>query len=324
MTSAAPDASFAAPATRLSHRARVTHRVLAPSSEDLGADTSGVQRWFGLGCPFAVVEPPFSFGSRFSDVGEASAIRSAVSDGFESAARPRTGQSSRPCTAPRGARSSAARTAMVGRSPRDGFAGRARPASRCAEDALADWRRRRENVSPPRAPSRVGTPPMTRTRMTRTRPRDSRFPPTDDGSSVVAHPVRGSGRNPVRSRTKAEARGRVHGARGRRTHRRASSSCPRVGRERERERRGWGSNPRRVGRRRAVVAVVALLADPWDAIELDARWRDAPLRRLLSRGDGANALSPTHAPEWILRAIPTGASSRPSDDVGVAPREPRE
>ena len=59
------------------------------------------------------------------------------------------------------------------------------------------------------------------------------------------------------------------------------------------------------------------LADPWDAIELDARWRDAPLRRLLSRGDGANALSPTHAPEWILRAIPTGASSRPSDDVGV-------
>ena len=59
------------------------------------------------------------------------------------------------------------------------------------------------------------------------------------------------------------------------------------------------------------------LADPWDAIELDARWRDAPLRRLLSRGDGANALSPTHAPEWILRAIPTGASSRPSDGLGV-------
>ena len=122
-------------------------------------------------------------------------------------ARPRTGQYSRPCTAPRGARSSAARTAMGGpfASRRIRWTARRRIAR--ARGRWPDWRRRRENVSPPRAPSRVGTPPMTRTRMTRTRPRDSRFPPTDDGLSVVAHPVRGSGRNPVRSRTKAEARG---------------------------------------------------------------------------------------------------------------------
>ena len=114
-TSAAPDASFGRRPRDPTHPPRARHpprpRAL---HEDLGAGTSGVQRWFGLGCPFAVVEPPFSFGSRFSDVDEASAIRSAVSDGFESAGAPRTGQSSRPCTAPRGARSSAARTAMGG------------------------------------------------------------------------------------------------------------------------------------------------------------------------------------------------------------------
>ena len=38
---------------------------------------------------------------------------------------------------------------------------------------------------------------------------------------------------------------------------------------------------------------------------------------LLGGGDGANALSPARAPEWILRAIPTGASRDDLDGVGV-------
>ena len=229
-------------------------------------------------------------------------------------ARPRTGQSSRPCTAP-------ARGAFVGRADGDGWAVRletdrwtARRRIARARGRWPDWRRRRENVSPPRAPSRVGTPPMTRTRMTRTRPRDSRFPPTDDGSSVVAHPVRGSGRNPVRSRTKAEARGpRSWRSRTEDPPSRASSSCPRVGRERERERRGWGSNPRRVGRRRAVVAVVA----PRGPVGRDRA------RRALARRASASTAQPRRRRERVITDTRAGMDPTRHPDRRVEPSERR-
>ena len=114
--------------------------------------------WFGLGCPFAVVEPPFRRSDRVLRRRRGVRDRSAVSHGSNPRARPRTGRSSRPCTArarrvrrPRGRR-------WVGRSPRDGFAGRRVGGSRAREDvgriggddartsrrhgAVASWNRR--------------------------------------------------------------------------------------------------------------------------------------------------------------------------------------
>ena len=316
-TSAAPDASFAAPATRLSHRARVTHRVLAPSSEDLGADTSGVQRWFGLGCPFAVVEPPFSFGSRFSDVDEASAIRSAVSDGFESAGAPAHWPIFAPVHGP-------ARGAFVGRADGDGWA------VRLETDSL-------DGASANRARARTlaGLAETTRERLAATGAVAS-WNPADDAHADDAHASarltfptdrrwifgrRASGLGfGSESGSESDERGGAGAA-----FMALADGGPTVARRRRARASDANANVNAAGGVRtrdewddyAPWSPWSRLADPWDAIELDARWRDAPLRRLLSRGDGANALSPTHAPEWILRAIPTGASSRPSDDVGV-------
>jgi hypothetical protein len=72
----------------------------------------------------------------------------------------------------------------------------------------------------------------------------------------------------------------------------------------------------------------ASLDDPWESVELDCGWVDAPLRELVDRdyiffGDedddekeldeydprryGKDMLVPTNAPTWTLRAVPTGA-----------------
>ena len=319
---ASPEAtSSAASSSQVSNRALVTHRILAPSSEDpragTGTGTSGLQRWFGLGCPFAVVEPPFSYGSHFSDVDEASAIRSAVSHAFASAGAPSHWPILAPVHGP-------ARGAFVGRADGDGWA------VRLETDSLSG-----ASADRARARTLAGLAETTRERLAATgavaswNPADDAFAsarltfPTDrrwlvgdrgygsaSGSGSDSDDGGGAG-----SAFMALADGGPSAARRRRLRR--DDDGRGGGGARARENAADGVRTRDEWDDDAPWSPWSCLSDPWDAVELDARWRDAPLVDLLGGGDGANALSPARAPEWILRAIPTGASRDDLDGVGV-------
>ena len=350
-------------------RALLTHRFYCDASEDNAGGTSGIQRWLGVGCPFIVVEPPASYSRCFSGGDETATVVSAVNIALVNTAAP----SCWAIVAPTGGPS---RGAFLGRAggitkdaggwgmkiETDSLAGvvaeKARGRSlaglaKTLEETLehVDWdRATRERMAKARATARLTFPTNRRWAADRAKlekrkkkksletgagsdgRRDGTGWGDGDGWGFSSD---GSDSDSDEARPGAAFMALAGGQRVRGFGKKGASSADKKGGS-ESDGSDFGITLNEWDDE-APWAPWAALDDPWESVELDACWVDAPLDSLVDRDyiylggsgsededsdeerrrerrDGKDLLEPEKAPLWTLRAVPTGAFREDGSD----------
>ena len=346
----------------------LTHRFYCPPHDDNRAGTSGMQRWLGVDCPFVVVEPPASYSRCFADGDETATVVSAVVIALVNTNAPSCWAVVAPTGGPsRGAflgRAGGVTYDAGGwgmKIETDSLSGVAAESARgrslagiamVLEETLVDvdWdRATAERMKKARATARLTFSTNRRwasERARRDRAERRREKQTGDAKADAGEKESGWGdgdgwgfssddsdEHDDDTRPGAAFMALAGGQRVRAHKRSASKGGGGLGLDEEDE-VGSGSDGSDFGITlnewddEAPWAPWASLDDPWESVELDCGWVDAPLRELVDRdyvffGDedddekeldeydprryGKDMLVPTNAPTWTLRAVPTGA-----------------